>query len=272
MSSARPGFARKLARRVVPIAWRRRIQRLLREAPIRLRDLGPDLVSSRDIGALPPPRLRIRVSLTSSRSEFLLVGRDACAAIRRVFEASRRANQRYPRWLDYGCGSGRLARHLAALSEVEELCGVDVDGDAIAWCSAHLPGLYLVIPERPPTGLPAGHFDVVCAVSVFTHLDEKRQLEWLAELHRALRPGGLLIASTHAPELTYMRPDLSREQLTFLSRRGFLFAPGHGEFNDDGTFHTRQYLMETWGRLFGLLHYEDYGLNGYQDLSVWIKW
>ena len=272
MSTVRPGLGRKLARQVIPIAWRRSIRRFLRETPIRLRDLGPDLVSSGDGGALPPPRLRIRVSLTSARSEFLLAGRDACAAIRRVFEASRAANQRYPRWLDYGCGSGRLSRHLAALSEIEELWGVDVDGDAIAWCSAHLPGLYLAIPEDPPTGLPAGHFDVVCAVSVFTHLDEKRQFAWLAELHRALRPGGLLIASTHPPALTYMRPDLSEEQRAFLSRRGFLFAPGHGAFNDDGTFHTRQYLMETWGRLFGLLRYEDYGLNGYQDLSVWMKW
>ncbi len=272
MSSARPGFARKLTRRVVPLAWRRRIGRFLRETPVRLRDLGPDLVSSRDGGALPPPRLRIRASLTSARNEFLLVGRDSRAAIRRVFEASRSGNQKYPRWLDYGCGSGRLARHLAALPEVEELWGVDVDRDAIAWCSAHLPGLYRVIPGFPPTGLPAGHFDVVCAVTVFTHLDEKRQLEWLAELHRTLRPGGLLIASTHPPALTYMRPDLSQEQLALLSRRGFLFAPGHGQFNDDGTFHTREYLMETWGRLFGLSRYEDYGLNGYQDLSVWQKW
>jgi SAM-dependent methyltransferase len=272
LSSARSGLSRKLARGLIPAAWRRRIRRFLRETPIRLRDLGPDLLSSRDGGAVPPARLRIRVSLTSARNEFLLVGRDACAAIRRVFEASRSANQSYPRWLDYGCGSGRLARHLAALPEVEELWGVDVDGDAVAWCSAHLPGLYLAIPEDPPTGLPAAHFDVVCAVSVFAHLDEERQLAWLAELHRALRPGGLLIASTHPPELTYMRPDLSREQLTLLSRRGFLFAPGHGEFNDDGTFHTREYLMKTWARLFGLVRYEEYGLSGYQDLSVWNKW
>jgi hypothetical protein len=53
----------------------------------------------------------------------------------------------------------------------------------------------------------------------------------------------------------------------------FLFAPSPTAcFNDDGSFHSKAYLIETWGRLYGLLFFAEHGLDGYQDLSVWRKW
>jgi len=158
------------------------------------------------------------------------------------------------------------------LGEVRELWGVDVDADAIAWCRASLPGHYRVIGPAPPMPLATGFFDVVLASSVFTHLDEARQLGWIAELHRVLRPGGLLIASTHAPSLSAFRPDLSTKDRDELERRGFLFAPGGKPFSSNSTFHSRDYLVTTWGRLFGLERYLQYGLNRHQDLSAWRKW
>jgi SAM-dependent methyltransferase len=233
----------------------------------------PDLVDALGRGDAPPPRLRYRVGGTSSRRDFLRVGRAAAVAIEKSFLAASDSRETYGRWLDFGCGSGRVGRHLAAFNSARELWGVDTDSEAIAWASRHLPGRYLTIGSDPPTRLDSGSFDVICTVSVFTHFDEARQLHWLSELHRLLRPGGLLIASTHAPELTWSRPDLTSEQLTDLERRGFLFAPGSSSrFNDNSTFHSKSYLLQEWGRLFGLLSFEDRGLAGYQDLSVWRKW
>jgi SAM-dependent methyltransferase len=115
-------------------------------------------------------------------------------------------------------------------------------------------------------------FDVVCAGSVFTHLDEISQGVWLREIHRILNSGGLLIATTHSPELIWARPDLSADQRRELEVHGFLFASGDSGFNEDTAFHTREYLLSVWGSLFGLLRYECFGLNRYQDLHVWRKW
>ena len=45
--------------------------------------------------------------------------------------------------------------------------------------------------------------DVVYTISVFTHMSEAFQLEWMAELGRVLVPGGLLIFTTHGEEKRY---------------------------------------------------------------------
>ena len=184
----------------------------------------------------------------------------------------RSPDEGHPRWLDFGCGSGRIARHLLSAEPPRELWGVDVDRDAVAWCSRRFPGsTFRTIAANPPTPLPASHFDVVVSGSVFTHLSEDAQSRWLAELHRLLRPGGLLITCTHSPKLTFMRPDLTAEQHGELANRGFLFAPGGGTFNQDSTFHAREYLERTWKRWFQLELFEELGYCGFQDLSGWKK-
>jgi ubiquinone/menaquinone biosynthesis C-methylase UbiE len=111
----------------------------------------------------------------------------------------------------------------------------------------------------------------VYAASVFTHLPEHRQDTWLHELYRVLRPGGILIASTHSPELTWTRPDLSPEARGALQVKGFVFAPGSGSFNDDSAFHSREYLLAHWGRLFRNVDHRPFGLTNYQDLAAWVR-
>jgi len=264
---------RRPLRRLIPPEARRRLRQLQKEAPIRLRDLLQDLRDPfRPDRALPPARLRARVSGTSSRREFLDVGRMASADIRRAFEASKTPEDRYPRWLDFGCGSGRIARLIADYAPVEELWGADVDRKAVEWCSRHLRrGTYLTIDAEPPMPLPESRFDVIMCGSVFTHLPEEAQWRWLSELHRVLRPGGLLITCTHSPKLIFTRPDLTADQLRELETFGFLFAPGGGAFNEDGAFHTRAYLENGWKRWFRLELFEELGYCGFQDLSAWTR-
>ncbi|MFN2384924.1 MAG: methyltransferase domain-containing protein [Thermoanaerobaculia bacterium] len=267
---------RRLLRRFVPREARRWLRRAWTEAPIRLRDLLPDLRErlrpGRKRPPLPPARLRARVSGTSSRREFLDVGHMAAADIRRAFDALKSPADVYPRWLDFGCGSGRIARHLIAAETARELWGVDVDREAVEWSARNFPSAtFRTIAAAPPTALPAGHFNAVIAGSVFTHLSEDAQGRWLSELHRLLRPGGVLIACTHSPKLTFMRPDLTGAQHEELAERGFLFAPGGGPFNEDSTFHSREYLERAWGPWFRLELFEELGYCGFQDLSGWRK-
>jgi ubiquinone/menaquinone biosynthesis C-methylase UbiE len=44
-----------------------------------------------------------------------------------------------------------------------------------------------------PLNFADQHFDLIFNHSVVTHLDEKYQDAWLAELHRVTKPGGILL-------------------------------------------------------------------------------
>jgi len=257
----------------MPAPVRRHLRDLIRDAPTRLNDLLPDLLdllrSKPD--RLPPARLRGRVGLTSGRQEFSQVGAAAARDIEAALQSVRHEAV-YPsqRWLDFGCGSGRITRHF--LDGTRRLWGVDVDRSAILWAQTHLrEAEFLSIKPCGPVPLPDGFLDVVFANSVFTHFPEDLQILWLKELRRLLRAGGFFIVSTHSPTLTFTRPDLTPDQHATLLNRGFLFAPGNGPFSEDSAFHSRQYMEESWGRHFDLRSFASLGLVAYQDLSVWEK-
>jgi SAM-dependent methyltransferase len=264
---------RSIARRVLPARLRRVLRIALRELPHRLRDLTLDLRESlrRAPDPLPPARLRRRVGLTSSRAEFQAVGEQAVADVLRAYRAARPEGNDDGRWLDYGCGSGRILLQLKRAG-VADLWGVDPDRGAIRWLRRRYgAGRFTELPASFPLAFAAGSFDVVLAISIFTHMDEAEQLATLAEIARLLRPGGLLIASTHGRELLVTRGDLTPGQIVQLDTHGFLFAAGGGPFNENSTFHSAGYLAATWGRWFERRLSLPKGLMNYQDLSVWRK-
>lgn len=98
--------------------------------------------------------------------------------------------------LDFGCGAGRTLRHFIPEAETAEIWGVDIDRRSIDWLQANLcPPLHAAVsPVDPPLGFESGYFDFVWAISIFTHLAEN-SADWLLELHRVLKPGGLLMAT-----------------------------------------------------------------------------
>jgi SAM-dependent methyltransferase len=100
------------------------------------------------------------------------------------------------RVLDFGCGIGRTLRHFLNEAETAEFWGADIDAPSIDWLQENLcPPLHAWrCATSPPLGLEPGSFDLAWAVSVFTHLTFN-SIPWIVELHRVLKPGGLLIAS-----------------------------------------------------------------------------
>lgn len=101
--------------------------------------------------------------------------------------------------LEWGCGPGRLIRHVAALSPDRQfqLAGADYNPESVAWCRANLPGVEFVQNSlNPPLPFADATFDAVYNFSVFTHLSESVQREWVKELMRVLKPGGLLACTT----------------------------------------------------------------------------
>lgn len=109
--------------------------------------------------------------------------------------------------LEWGCGPGRIIRHVGGLlgDRAGRIAGSDYNGETIAWCKANLAGIDFEKNElAPPLPFADDSFDVVYNFSVFTHLSEGACLAWAAELHRVLRPGGLLLSTTHGDNYTYL--------------------------------------------------------------------
>ena len=78
------------------------------------------------------------------------------------------------RILDFGAGAGKVLRHLLDDWKGAELQGCDIDRASIEWLGANLspPVHAFVNRETPPLDCGDGRFDLVLAMSVFTHLTD----------------------------------------------------------------------------------------------------
>lgn len=156
------------------------------------------------------------------------------------------------RVLDFGCGAGRTLRHFAPEADVAEFWGTDIDGASIDWMAENLcPPLHAwQTAEFPPIGLEHASFDLIYSVSVFTHLTDG-SVPWLLELHRLLRPGGLMIA-------TYMgrwNSEWFAKEPWVESRVGMNVLHHNREWAVGGpaTLISDWWLREHWGRAFEIV-------------------
>jgi ubiquinone/menaquinone biosynthesis C-methylase UbiE len=153
------------------------------------------------------------------------------------------------RVLDFGCGPGRLLRHLLPEARVAEVHGCDISEEMVSWVSDHLcppVASVRVNRPRPPLDYPDDHFDLVTALSVFTHIAAGWS-DWLLEMHRIVKPSGALIAtfldSSRAGSLTSVPWD---EERVGMSVCGF----ADPEMSWPNVLHSGWWLREHWGRAF----------------------
>ncbi|KAA5533636.1 class I SAM-dependent methyltransferase [Taibaiella lutea] len=101
--------------------------------------------------------------------------------------------------LDWGCGPARVVRHLPKiLPQGSEIFGSDYNESYVKWCAAHIPGVIFKDNQlEPPLDFEAGFLDAVYALSIFTHLAEPTHHQWMEEVMRVLKPGGLFYFTTH---------------------------------------------------------------------------
>jgi SAM-dependent methyltransferase len=187
---------------------------------------------------VPPPHLIVRVAGTPDPTWFLESGRAAREAIDDALEDEGAAPRDV---LDFGCGCGRVLRTWAGHDGA--VAGSDLSGDAVEWCRENLPFARVETNGlSPPLAFADGAFDFAYALSVLTHLPEAIQHEWLDELHRVVRPGGLVLVTTHGER--YLERLDAAEQRRF--RAGELIVrwgevPGT---NLCTTFHPPEWVRE----------------------------
>ncbi|HZP65884.1 MAG TPA: class I SAM-dependent methyltransferase [Rudaea sp.] len=147
---------------------------------------------------LPPPALMVLVGGETTPAAFLDGGAAVVAAMREMLHAAGTDLERCRAVLDFGCGCGRVMRHLAPLAPAVRLDGTDYNPRLIEWSRRHLPfAAFDVNALAPPLRHAASAFDLAYAFSVFTHLPANLQEAWLRELARVIAPGGHLFLTVH---------------------------------------------------------------------------
>lgn len=96
--------------------------------------------------------------------------------------------------VDWGCGSGRVARHIIkGLNPNQQFMGFDIDKSAIDWANANIADFFKQSRMDPPLGIEAGAVDVLLAYSVLTHLSLNDLRKWVKEAARVLKKDGYFI-------------------------------------------------------------------------------
>jgi SAM-dependent methyltransferase len=250
---------------------KRRLLRLLARAGLigpafrtyeRVVSLRPGRATPDDGPPLPPRRLMVRVAGTADAEWFLRSGRAAYDAI-----VAKVPLDEIGAVLDFGCGCGRVTRYWQDFDG--DVSGSDVSAKAIDWCRANLPFARFETNElAPPLAFADESFDLVYALSVFTHLTEELQLAWRDELRRVLRPGGRLLLTTHGR--SYL-PRLDAEERARFARGELVVRwsdlPGT---NLCSAYHPEPYLRGTLADGFAFLELDPEGARGNptQDLVL----
>ncbi|MEP6991736.1 MAG: class I SAM-dependent methyltransferase [bacterium] len=220
---------------------------------------------------LPPARLRHRVHGDVDAGSFIRTGQTVAADIADLVQAAGHSLSSFHDILDFGCGCGRVLRHMASSNPQARVCGTDIDAQAIRWCEGHMPGVnWRANQFMPPLPWENGTFDFVFSISVFTHLNEGMQDAWLAELQRVSRPDALLLLTVHGESV---HPSLPSEQQAALRHSGFAFWQGvTGRLKLDGlpdfyqsAYHTARYIEAEWSRFFRIIAIVPRGINKHQD-------
>lgn len=204
----------------------------------------------------------VRVAGTGDADWFLRSGRagfDAIAAHAPLAELES--------VLDFGCGCGRVTRWWSDFAGT--VAGSDVSGPAIEWCRANLPfARFELNALAPPLVFEDESFDLVYALSVFTHLTAELQLAWRDELRRVLRSGGLALVTTHGRSYV---PRLGDEERASFERGELVVRWGDvAGTNLCSAYHPEAYLRDTFAEGFTFLELEAEGARGNptQDLVL----
>jgi SAM-dependent methyltransferase len=144
---------------------------------------------------MPGPYLRTLVVGHANREVFLRDGRKAVDGVAAFLADHGFSLEQTAPVLDFGCGCGRLTRHLVA--DGVPVVGVDINARLVRWSAANLPGVFHRCRLDPPLPLHAAAVGGVIGLSVFTHLSAERQTAWLRELARVTAAGGWAVLSFH---------------------------------------------------------------------------
>jgi len=161
--------------------------------------------------------------------------------------------------LDFGCSTGRVIRNLRSAFNFNAY-GCDPRAESIAFNKQNFTDVeWFQSNEAPPILSNCVHkFDMVFAISVWSHFSPIMAKKWFDEFHKLLNPQGKLIFTTHGTRSVYhihsrlkkMDDKPAEERLNTLREGGFHYKPYPSGSDLDSThwgmaFISRKWLEET---------------------------
>lgn len=220
---------------------------------------------------LPPTSAIYLVAGTYHAGWFVEGGRRAAYSIRSTLARSYVDMSKMSRILDMGCGCGRVLREWRPLAEQSdvEICGTDYNPELVFWARRLIP--YAQIDRNglePPLLYEANSFDLIYALSTFTHWTPDLQKAWVRELTRILKPGGFLLFTTHGEYyLNHLSP---AQQEQFLAGRPVVFEEHLEGSNVCGAFHPFAYVASELRQELEIVQFRPQGAfgNPWQDVYL----
>jgi SAM-dependent methyltransferase len=245
-----------------------------------------------DLQPIPPSAIRAR-SGSPSITSYIPGGASAADELNGVLNQFGHSFGDFESVYDFGCGAGRVLRHVARRGGANTTySGSDVDSGAIAWAQEHLPEAQFKVSQyRPPLPYDDGSFDCVYSISIFTHLNESMQMDWLRDLHRVMRPGAYGVLTIHG---NYAYEECRSGRVVSNTRGCSERISNHGDLKQEGfiyegyeisnwnqrdfpgiddtfgmTFHSQDYVKERWSEVFEVLGIAPQTISdGWQDSVV----
>ena len=122
--------------------------------------------------------------------------------------------------LEFASGYGCVTRHLRNLSSIVATTACDIHPEAVRFINDELRG-DAVLSDRCPEKLHFSKtFDIVFALSFFSHMPEHSFTRWLKALFSFVKPGGFLIFTTHG-----LASMANFSDMPAFNREGFAFLP-----------------------------------------------
>ena len=217
---------------------------------------------------IPPFWLRAQVAGTIDASDFYRRGMADVETISGILQRRDIDIRDLGTVLDFGCGCGRVIRHLQSKTRAE-LFGTDHSTKLITWCESNLSfATFGTNQLEPPLDFPDGKFDFIYALSVFTHLPARLQVMWMDELRRVLKRGGVssAIHAWRAP----LHGLSDREKAKFRDGQLVVKRPGSAGSNYCVSYHPETYVRDYLAKGFKVVDFIPQGATGtaHQDLYL----
>jgi SAM-dependent methyltransferase len=181
---------------------------------------------------IPPADIRYRiVSQEHSAEDYLQIGRGGVRVILEHLKPHTDLLNRPANVLDFGCGCARSIQPLKQEAPLWTLTGTDIDSVTVGWSKSNVPGVtFHTNGPNPPLVYPDASFDLVYALSVFSHLNAEMEDAWLKELLRVMKPGGYLYLTFTGQHVLQKSPESFPTDVVFTFRlNGFAYFSNIGD-------------------------------------------
>jgi SAM-dependent methyltransferase len=214
-----------------------------------------------------PPSYYIYETYTLDYRAYFEDGRQTAKEIMALLQQHINLNGVGKTIVDWGCGPGRVVRHLPVAAAGHRIVGCDYNDVYVQWCSNNIKEVTFLKNELlPPLPLPAASADAVYGLSIFTHLSATAHDAWAKELYRVLKPGGVLLLTVQGDTSSHklLAGELAQYQKGQLIVRGFE-KEGHRLF---AAFQPPAFMRQLFSNFVVLRHItggEPEGLDNVQD-------